>query len=180
MKTRRCAQLQAQAISPVTAEGDLQFLTAVGLVDDPDDHTCFTPCWRRRGDYGVRATLADAGYYSGTLGGLRWQGPGGGHAGVIARRQSRDHPYHKERFAYDESNDSFMCPQGQVIPFKRIHIPPNGVHSVYTRHPVPSASVTCLWGVSIQGWPQLTVGERRGTTTSPTWMATSAATKVYK
>ena len=54
-------------------------------------------------------------------------------------RQSRDHPYHKDRFAYDESNDSFMCPQGKVLPFERIHIPPNGVRYRFTGHPVPSA-----------------------------------------
>ena len=50
-------------------------------------------------------------------------------------RQSRDHPYHKDRFAYDESNDSFMCPQGKVLPFERIHIPPNGVRYRFYRAP---------------------------------------------
>ena len=68
-------------------------ITAVGLVDEPDDHTSFTPMLEQAEETtGSKApmTLADAGYYSGDqLGGLRWQGPGGGHAGVITATVSR-------------------------------------------------------------------------------------------
>ena len=48
-------------VSPVTAEGDLNgmLITAVGLVDEPDDHTSFTPMYpdagSGRGDYGVQS-----------------------------------------------------------------------------------------------------------------------------
>ena len=178
MKTRQgiVPSYNGQAmVSPVTAEGDLNgmLITAVGLVDEPDDHTSFTPMLDQAEETtGSKApmTLADAGYYSGTN-----LGDCAGRDQAVAmpessRRQSRDHPYHKDRFAYDESNDSFMCPQGKVLPFKRIHIPPQ-------RSPLPVLpstrrrlpSVPCLWGVyQKQGWPQRNRWtERRGTTTSP-------------
>ena len=52
MKTRQgiVPSYNGQAmVSPVTAEGDLNgmLITAVGLVDEPDDHTSFTRCWSR-------------------------------------------------------------------------------------------------------------------------------------
>ena len=146
MKTRQgiVPSYNGQAmVSPVTAEGDLNgmLITAVGLVDEPDDHTSFTPMLEQAEETtGSKApmTLADAGYYSGTN---LEDCAGRGQAVAMpesSRRQSRDHPYHKDRFAYDESNDSFMCPQGKVLPFKRIHIPPTESITGFTRHPVPS------------------------------------------
>ena len=132
-------------VSPVTAEGEVTgvLITAVGLVDEPDDHTSFTPMLEQAEETtGSKApmTLADAGYYSGTN---LEDCAGRGQAVAMPEsslRQSRDHPYHKDRFAYDESNDSFMCPQGKVLPFERIHIPPQrSPLPVFTGHPVPSA-----------------------------------------
>ena len=127
MKTRQgiVPSYNGQAmVSPVTAEGDLNgmLITAVGLVDEPDDHTSFTPMLDQAEETtGSKApmTLADAGYYSGT----NLEDCAGRDQAVAmpesSRRQSRDHPYHKDRFAYDpESNDSFICPQGKVLPFK--------------------------------------------------------------
>ena len=74
MKTRQgiVPSYNGQAmVSPVTAEGDLNgmLITAVGLVDEPDDHTSFTPMLEQAEETtGSKApmTLADAGYYSGT------------------------------------------------------------------------------------------------------------------
>ena len=127
-------------VSPVTAEGEVTgvLITAVGLVDEPDDHTSFTPMLEQAEETtGSKApmTLADAGYYSGTN---LEDCAGRGQAVAMPEsslRQSRDHPYHKDRFAYDESNDSFMCPQAKVLPFERIHIPPNGVRYRFYRAP---------------------------------------------
>ena len=147
MKTRQgiVPSYNGQAmVSPVTAEGDLNgmLITAVGLVDEPDDHTSFTPMLDQAEETtGSKApmTLADAGYYSGT----NLEDCAGRDQAVAmpesSRRQSRDHPYHKDRFAYDESNDSFMCPQGKALPFKRIHIPPTESITGFTKHPAPSA-----------------------------------------
>ena len=74
MKTRQgiVPSYNGQAmVSPVTAEGEVTgvLITAVGLVDEPDDHTSFTPMLEQAEETtGSKApmTLADAGYYSGT------------------------------------------------------------------------------------------------------------------
>ena len=100
-----------------------------------------------------------------------------------SRRQSRDHPYHKDRFAYDESNDSFMCPQGKVLPFKRIHIPPNGVHYRFYQAPGAVCRACPAFGVCTKSKDgrNVTVGPNDAALRRHrTWMATSAATEVYK
>ena len=98
MKTRQgiVPSYNGQAmVSPVTAEGEVTgvLITAVGLVDEPDDHTSFTPMLEQAEETtGSKApmTLADAGYYSGTnLEDCAGRGPGGGHAGVITATVSR-------------------------------------------------------------------------------------------
>ena len=64
-------------------------------------------------------TLADAGYHSGSnlqQCGLREQQ-------VVmpeAQRRALGRPYHKDRFAYDQETDSYICPQGQRLRFTRI------------------------------------------------------------
>ena len=178
MKTRQgiVPSYNGQAmVSPVTAEGDLNgmLITAVGLVDEPDDHTSFTLMLEQAEETtGSKApmTLADAGYYSGTN---LEDCAGRGQAVAMpesSRRQSRDHPYHKDRFAYDESNDSFMCPQGKVLPFKRIHIPPNGVHYRFYQAPGAVCRACPAFGVCTKSKDgrNVTVGPNdAGTTTSP-------------
>ena len=37
-----------------------------------------------------------------------------------AQSRRLDHPYHKDRFSYDETTDSYICPQGQRLDFIRI------------------------------------------------------------
>ena len=191
MKTRQgiVPSYNGQAmVSPVTAEGDLNgmLITAVGLVDEPDDHTSFTPMLDQAEETtGSKApmTLADAGYYSGTN-----LGDCAGRDQAVAmpessRRQSRDHPYHKDRFAYDESNDSFKCPQGKVLPFKRIHLPPNGVHYRFYQAPGAVCRACPAFGVCTKSKDgrNVTVGPNDAALRRHrTWMATSAATEVYK
>ena len=98
-------------------------------------------------------------------------------------RQSRDHPYHKDRFAYDESNDSFMCPQGKVLPFERIHIPPNGVRYRFYRAPGAVCRACPAFGVCTKSkdGQNVTVGPYDAALRRHrAWMTTSAATEVYK
>ena len=191
MKTRQgiVPSYNGQAmVSPVTAEGEVTgvLITAVGLVDEPDDHTSFTPMLEQAEETtGSKApmTLADAGYYSGTN---LEDCAGRGQAVAMPEsslRQSRDHPYHKDRFAYDESNDSFMCPQGKVLPFERIHIPPNGVRYRFYRAPGAVCRACPAFGVCTKS------KDGRNVTVGPydaalrrhrAWMTTSAATEVYK
>ena len=143
MKTRQgiVPSYNGQAmVSPVTAEGDLNgmLITAVGLVDEPNDHTSFTPMLEQAEETtGSKAamTLADAGYHSGTN---LEDCAGSGHAGVITSPVSGSSvPQGPVRLR--ESNDSFICPQGKVLPFERIHIPPTESITGFTGHPAPSA-----------------------------------------
>ena len=117
-------------------------ITAVDVVDEPTDYGQFTPMLEQAEETtGTKAcmTLADAGYYSGSnLSECAGRGQGVAMP-ETSQRQSRGHPYHKDRFAYDESSDSFMCPQGRVLPFERIHISSKEPISGSTGHPEPSA-----------------------------------------
>ena len=175
-------------VSPVAAEGDVNgmLITAVGLVDEPDDHTSFTPMLEQAEETtGSKAamTLADAGYHSGTN---LEDCAGRGQAVAMpesSRRQYRDHPYHKDRFAYDESNDSFICPRGKVLPFERIHIPPNGVHYRFYRAPGAVCRACPAFGVCTKSKDgrNVTVGPYDATLRRHrAWMTTPAATEVYK
>ena len=147
-------------------------ITAVGLVDEPDDHTSFTPMLEQAEETtGSKApmTLAGAGYYSGTN---LEDCAGRGQAVAMpesSRRQSRDHPCHKDRFAYDESTTVSCVPRERCSPQAYPHTPQRSPLPVLpgTRCRLPS--VPCLWGVyEKQGWPQRNRWtERRGTTTSP-------------
>ena len=112
-------------VSPteVDDEASGMLITAVDVVDEPTDYGQFTPMLEQAEETtGTKAcmTLADAGYYSGSnLSECAGRGQGVAMP-ETSQRQSRGHPYHKDRFAYDESSDSFMCPQGRVLPFERI------------------------------------------------------------
>ena len=94
---------------------------AADVVTDPDDHEQLIPMLEQAEDTtGTKAglTLADAGYYSGTnLEACNCAS----HKVVIPENRPRapEHPYHKDRFAYDKVSDSYTCPQGQRLTFAR-------------------------------------------------------------
>ena len=127
MRTRRgiapCYNAQAM-VSPTKTDtgGKGMLITAVEVADDPDDHSQLVPMLQRAEETtGLRSetTLADAGYHSGSnlqQCVLREQK-------VVmpeAQRRALGLPYHKDRFAYDEDTDSYICPQGQRLRFTRI------------------------------------------------------------
>ena len=100
-----------------------------------------------------------------------------------SQRQSRGHPYHKDRFAYDESSDSFMSPQGRVLPFERIHIPSKGAHFRFYRAPGAICRACPAFAVCTKS------KDGRNVSVGPydaalrrhrAWMATSAAKEAYK
>ena len=100
-----------------------------------------------------------------------------------SHRQSRGHPYHKDRFVYDESSDSFMCPQGRVLPFERIHISSKGAHFRFYRAPGAICRACPAFGVCTKS------KDGRNVSVGPydaalrrhrAWMATSAAKEAYK
>ena len=60
-------------------------------------------------------TLADAGYLSGPS--LTACAEAGLPVVIADGHLHPDKPYHKDRFTYDATTDSYTCPEGQVIPF---------------------------------------------------------------
>ena len=120
MKTRQGVMpgynAQAMASPARTADGQRagMLITAVEVVDEPDDHGQLTPMLDKAEDNtGARAdmTLADAGYHSGQA---LEECASRGHRVAMPESQRRAlrRPYHKDRFTYDVS-DSYRCPQGQ-------------------------------------------------------------------
>ena len=37
-----------------------------------------------------------------------------------SQHKALEHPYHKDRFCYDEQMDSYTCPKGQILRFTRL------------------------------------------------------------
>ena len=114
----------AQAtVSPVAADGEGMgmLITAVDVVDEPDDHGQLVPMMQQAEQItGTKAslTLADAGYHSG---GNLEECARRGQTIVMpeAARRLLKSPYHKDRFIHDEGSDSYICPQGQRLFFDR-------------------------------------------------------------
>ena len=109
----------AQAmVSPLAAGGKTtgMLLTAVDVVDQVNDALQLTPMMEQaEGVTGTRTplTLADAGYCGG--GHLEASHRKGQQVAVPDVARPLDNPYHKDRFTYDEDNDSYICPHGKRL-----------------------------------------------------------------
>lgn len=111
----------AQAmVSPFDPEGEggSVLITAVDLVDEPNDYGQLTPMLERAEETtGSKAgmTLADGGYHSGRN--LEECARRGQAVAMpqAPRRRSAEHPYHRYNFTYDQENDSYICPHGQTL-----------------------------------------------------------------
>ena len=113
-------------VSPFDPEGGggSVLITAVDLVDEPNDYGQLTPMLERAEEItGSKAdmTLADGGYHSG-----RNLEECARREQAVAmpqapRRRSAEHPYHRYNFAYDQEGDSYICPQGQTLRFVGVH-----------------------------------------------------------
>lgn len=113
----------AQAmVSPFDPEGEggSVLITAVDLVDEPNDYGQLTPMLERAEETtGSKAgmTLADGGYHSGRN--LEECARRGQAVAMpqAPRRRTAEHPYHRYNFTYDQENDSYICPHGQILRF---------------------------------------------------------------
>jgi transposase len=129
VKTRQGIVLgyNAQAmVSPVTEtdERSGMIITAADVVTATTDTAQLVPMLEQAlENTGEQAwvTLADAGYHSGVnleVCESREQ--------KIVMPESQDRalsqPYHKDRFTYDQYSDSFICPHGQILPFRRARL----------------------------------------------------------
>jgi transposase len=96
-----------------------RIITAVDVVTSPSDVGQLLPLLDSAAECtGQRAevTVADAGYHSGrNLEGCS------ARAQVIVMSEGEDrkarHPYHKDRFVYEQETDSYVCPQGERLIF---------------------------------------------------------------
>ena len=123
MRTRQGVEpgYNAQAVtSPLAPDGGItgMLVTAVDVVDEANDAARLVPMVDQAEEVtGVKApmTLADAGYFAGKH--LMEFQRRGQQVAMPDLARPTDRPYHKDQFTYDESNDSYICPRGQRIPF---------------------------------------------------------------
>jgi transposase len=109
-------------ISPIEVNDKKEkgmLITAIDAVQDAADSDQLVPMLKQAEEMtGKKAdmTLADAGYHSGA-----------NLAACVEREQAitmpevqdraLQKPYHKDKFIYNPENDTFICPQGQVLLF---------------------------------------------------------------
>ena len=100
------------------------FMTAADVVQDPNDHHQLIPMLEQaKENTGKQAdlSLADAGFHSGSdLADCEKREQ------VIVMPESQEkilqNPYHKDHFSYDEKNDGYECPCGQILHFLSIKV----------------------------------------------------------
>jgi transposase len=120
------AGYNAQAVvSPLDEQvtgGTGLLITAVEVVNDPDDHAQAVPMLKEAEattGQKAEASLLDGGYHSGEnleaceKEGFRVLMP-------EAQTKALERPYHKDHFEYDADSDSYSCPQGQKLGFSGI------------------------------------------------------------
>ena len=121
MKQGSLTAYNAQAmVSPVRTGQETSgiLVTAVELMDEPADYARLIPMLQgaeeTTGGW-MPLTLADAGYHSAA--GLQGCADRGQRVAMpeSPRGMALDHPYHKDRFTYDEDSDTYRCHQGQVL-----------------------------------------------------------------
>ena len=116
------AQAMVSPLEPGAGEGTGLVITAAEVVCEANDSGQLTPMLEQAeemiGDR-AEATLADAGYHSGA----NLESCAQREQQVImpeSQHKALEHPYHKDRFCYDEQMDSYTCPMGQILRFTRL------------------------------------------------------------
>lgn len=112
------AQAMASPVAPSSGGGML--ITAANVVDSAADSGQLVPMLEQAEEMiggPVPVTLADGGYH--TAANLA----AGERRGDLLVMPERYHPgvqgpYFKDKFGYDSATDSYICPQGQRLPFR--------------------------------------------------------------
>jgi len=111
---------QAMASPVVQSSGNGMLITAADVVDSAADSGQLVPMLEQAEEMigePVPVTLADGGYHtaanlaSGEQRGDLFVMPERYHPGVQG-------PYFKDRFVYDAGTDTYLCPEGQRLPFR--------------------------------------------------------------
>ena len=178
----------AQAmVSPLASGGKTtgMLLTAVDVVDQVNDAFQLTPMMEQaEGVTGTRTplTLADAGYCGG--GHLEASHRKGQQVAMPDMARPLDNPYHKDRFTYDEDNDSYICPHGKRLRFS--HSTTNKGTPFRAYRPVSASSCrNCpAFGACTKNYQRgrkLEIGPHdRALRDHREWMSTEAARTAYK
>ena len=115
----------AQAMAAPVKGGGGILITAAEITQDPVDNGQLLPLIAaakentdENAGHPPPLTLADTGYFSGAnLTDCKEQGM----AVAMPEKQPHPaHPYHKDRFTYDPTTDSYTCPKGQTLAFSHI------------------------------------------------------------
>ena len=111
------AQTVVVALDPERAGRTGRLILATEVTTAPDDHGQLAAmiAAARLEDHPVALSVADGGYHSGsTLAACA----AAGYAVVMPESQTaeqRRDPYHKDHCSYDADQDTYTCPQGQVM-----------------------------------------------------------------
>ena len=180
------AQAMVSPLQPsVGASG--MFVTAADVVDEPNDSAQLVPMLEQSEETtGARAqvTLADAGYHSGSALDECARRDRKLVMPESSRRRAQHHPYHKDRFIYDQCNDSYLCPHGQTLtPVGSIRSPNGTPRRVYR-----ASAATCqacpAFGVctnDLLNGRALTIGPHDAVLRRHrTWMSTREAQEISK
>lgn len=119
----------AQAMAAPVKGGGGMLITAAEVTQDPVDNGQLVPLIEAARDntmdntdesssHPIPLTLADTGYFSGAnLTACEEQGLA---VAMPENQPHTAHPYHKDRFTYDPSTDTYTCPKGQTLAFSHI------------------------------------------------------------
>lgn len=116
------AQAMVSPLVTEEAKGKGTLITAVEVVNAASDFNQLVPMLQHAEEMTgkrVPVTLADGGYH--TAANLE-AGESRGQVMVMAERyqgEAKD-PYFKDQFAYDAATDSYICPNGQRLPFRSL------------------------------------------------------------
>ena len=116
------AQAMVLPLNPAKATRSGMLITAADVVNKASDSAQLVPMLEMSEEMTgthVPMTLADGGYH--TAANLR-AGERRGDVLVMAERYHPgvQGPYFKDRFVYDAATDSYLCPQGQRLPFRGV------------------------------------------------------------
>lgn len=130
------AQAMVSPLDSQAAEENGMLITAADVVNTAADNGQLAPMLEQAEELTgerVQTTLADGGYH--TAANLETGKRRGQLLVMPERYQKMEHnPYFKDRFSYDVSSDSYLCPQGQRLPFRgfrKSKLPGQGPIRVY-------------------------------------------------
>jgi transposase len=174
-------------VSPLKSEVSSKkrvFMTAVDATQHPSDNHQLIPMMdqaKETTEVVAGQTLADAGFCSG--------------ANLVAcedrkqviimpgsqERQLRK-PYHKDKFIYDAKTDSYLCPFGQTLGFKKTKYMRNAIMRIYRGSPAACRRCAAFGECTKSKYGrELQIGEHEAALRRHRqWMETEEAKKAYK